>query len=170
MPLATTDVDYLGTLGPLALASRARRLAEKLAAEVARVYRDEGVPFEPRWFGVFHLLAAKAPLSIREAAAELGVSHTAVSQVVRELERAHLVSVERNEHDARCRALRLSSQGRARLSELRPLWADFEAGSRSLLDEIDAGQYLEVVSEIENALDRDPLSERVRRRVSRRHE
>jgi len=151
---------HLEALGELALASRLRRLADRLMADGVRAYRDAGLAFAPRWFGLFHLLCESPPLSIREAADALGVSHTAVSQTVRELQRARLVSATRDPADARCRRLRPTQRGRELRRELAPLWAAFEASARELATESDS-DLLGAVGAFEHALDQRSLRERI---------
>jgi DNA-binding MarR family transcriptional regulator len=162
--MASSTRDHLEDLGSLALASRFRRLADRLVAEVAQVYDRESVPFEPRWFGVFHLLTRRAPLSIREASEALGVSHTAVSQVVKELRGARLVSSTRDRSDARRRSLVLSCRGRALEDRLRGLWKVFEDAYGDLLEEADP-RLLDSLLRLESALDGRALHERVRAKL-----
>jgi len=153
-------MDAIQSLGPLALGSRIRRLSERLFPDGARVYREQAFDFEPRWFTLFYLLSYRSPLSVGEAAEALGVSHAAVSQCVRELQRKRLVSSTRDPRDERRRRLRLTDTARAMLPALEPLWTDFESGTESLLE--DAGQDLiAAISAIERALDDQGLADRV---------
>jgi len=151
---------HLEALGDLALASRLRRLADRLMADGVRIYQDAGLPFEPRWFGLFHLLCESAPMSIREAAEALGVSHTAISQAVKELRRSRLVSSTRDPSDGRCRRLAPTERGLALRRELEPLWGAFESSARELADE-SGSDLVAAVGAVERALDRQPLRERV---------
>jgi len=158
---------YLESLGPLALASRLRRIADRMTCEVADVYRDQSVTFHPRWFGVFHLLSTSAPVSIREAASCLGVSHTAVSVVVKEMQRARLVSATRDRSDGRRRRLTLSPRGVDLSAALQPLWQSFEVSSEEVLREA-GSDLLGALNGLERSLDRRSLSDRIGARVSAR--
>ena len=51
-----SDIDLIRKLGPLAFASRLKRLSERLMKDVALVYKDLNVDFQPRWFPVLYLL------------------------------------------------------------------------------------------------------------------
>jgi DNA-binding MarR family transcriptional regulator len=152
--------DHLDRLGALALASRLRRLSDQLMGDIVRIYRHHDLAFEPRWFGLFHLLGERQPLSIREAADALGVSHTSISQTVRELRRAKLLSATRDPRDGRRRRLTLTARGEALLHELEPLWQDCRSGAQDLLDEA-GGTLLSVLGALERALDRRSLQRRV---------
>jgi MarR family transcriptional regulator, organic hydroperoxide resistance regulator len=83
--------DFLAEHGPRALATRLRRLYETLGQGVASAFREAGIGFEPRWFGLIALLRSGASVEISEAAAALGQSHVAVAQVTNVLEKRGLV-------------------------------------------------------------------------------
>jgi N-acetylglutamate synthase-like GNAT family acetyltransferase/DNA-binding MarR family transcriptional regulator len=160
-------MDVLQSLGPLALASRLRRLTERLLPDGARVYREQAFDFEPRWFTLFYLLSYRSPISIGEAADALGVSHAAVSQLVRELQRKRLVSSTRDPRDERRRRLRLTDQARAMLPALQPVWNDFDVATHALTDGHDL---MAALTALERALDEQGLADRVLERTRARND
>ncbi len=162
-------MDTLQSLGSLALGSRLRRLTDRMFPDGARVYREQAFDFEPRWFTLFYLLSYRSPLSVREAADALGVSHAAVSQLVRELQRKRLVSSTRDPRDERRRRLRLTEPARAMLPALRPVWNDFETATQALID--DSGHdLLSAIAAFERALDQQGLADRVLARTRTRND
>ncbi|HPC11967.1 MAG TPA: GNAT family N-acetyltransferase, partial [candidate division Zixibacteria bacterium] len=58
-------MDVIEQLGSLALATRLRRLADRLQRDVSQVYRELNVEFEARWFAVVYYL--KDHNEVREA-------------------------------------------------------------------------------------------------------
>jgi DNA-binding MarR family transcriptional regulator len=160
-------MDALLDLGPLALGSRLRRLSERLMADGTRLYRDQGLDFEPRWFPLFYLLGQQAPLSITDAARKLGVSHAAVSQTARELQRRRLVSSTRDPRDERRRRLALTQRAHDLLPRLVPIWNDFEAAAEELLAASER-TLLTAIEDTEDALEVASLSDRIKARTRRR--
>ena len=126
------------------------------------IYRCSDVDFEPRWFPLFRLLADRGAMTIGEAATTLKLTNAAVSQVVRQITKAGLVTAEKDEYDERKKILALSPAGKALLPRLRPLWGDIERAARELTDF--AGlDILAAIDGVEQALDREGLFERTRR-------
>ncbi len=145
----------------LALASRLKRLHERLVREASQVYREIDVNFEARWFAVFYALGRTAPLSVVELARELHITHTAVNQVAGELIRHGLVSQGRDRRDARRRLLRLTAKGRSVFARLEPVWAAVVEANREWLQ--DAGvDLLAALDRVEDALEERSIYDRLR--------
>jgi len=160
-------VDLLRQLGPLALASRFRRLTEWLYKDGPRIYRERSADFEPRWFPLFYLLKESGPMPVTAAASALGFSHPAVNQIAGEMARRGFLESIKDKKDERRRLLRLTKKGKAAVSSLEPVWADIEAAASELLTEA-GGDFLAAVARLEDALNETSMYERVMRRVKRR--
>src|SRR5947208_1510626 len=95
-----------------------RHVLELLDGDVARVYSDLGVPdYRPRYSPVVRALVERGPLSIRELASAVGVTHSAASQTAAQMARHGLLTLERGA-DARQRIAWLTERARALLSML----------------------------------------------------
>lgn len=145
-------MDLLAELGALALASRFKRLVDRLVQDGIRVYRDAGVAFEPRWFPVYYYLSHVGPSGVTDIARGLGVSHPAVNQVAREMARAGLVATYKDVSDKRRRVLALTRAGKQMLPTLEGVWRDVRAALQEI---VNAGgdDFLDRVAAIERALD-----------------
>ena len=65
-----------------------RHVLELLDGDVARIYADLGVPdYRPRYSPVVRALVALGPLSIRDLAGAVGVTHSAASQTAAQMAR-----------------------------------------------------------------------------------
>ena len=115
-------MDIYEKLGPLILGSRLRRLSEYFIAEINKAYQEQGIHFDASWFPVFYLLSKNPPMSIRELSNTLQVSHSAVSQLISNLKRRHLVDSTASGNDARRQLVRLSTDGLAMLHRITPIW------------------------------------------------
>jgi DNA-binding MarR family transcriptional regulator/predicted GNAT family acetyltransferase len=154
-------MDIIQSLGPLAIASRLKRLSDRLLKDAALIYEGESLAFEPRWFPVFYLLWQKAPIGVTEISRELGVTHPAVNQVAGDLENAGLLVSGRDKEDDRRRLLSLSQKGKELITRLVPVWRDIEEASRDLLDSQAPG-LLGDLDRVESALDEKEMSQRIR--------
>ncbi len=160
-------MDVIRQLGPLALASRFRRLADWLYRDAPRIYREMSVDFEPRWFPLFYLLKESSSVPVTEAASALGFSHPAINQIAGQMAKRGLLESVKDKKDERKRLLRLTRKGRAALSSLEPIWADIEAAASELVKDA-GGDFLAAVGRMEDALTERGMYERVMRRFKTR--
>ncbi len=128
-------MDLITDLGELALASRLKRLSERLLRDVSRVYRELDAPFEARWFPLLRALLAESPQAVTQLARALGLTHPAVNQLAGEMARAGLVLTARDRRDERRRLLRLSKKGRDVAARLAPVWKEIRGANHELLAE-----------------------------------
>lgn len=157
-------VDVIHELGELAVASRLRRLADRLSHDVAQLYALRDLDLEPRWFAVVWTLSTQGPQTAAEIARNLGLSEAAVGQVVAALVRRKLVVRGHDPVDTRRRPLELSASGRSAVDIARPLWDAVRAATGDLLAE--AGpSFLQLLCNLEDALDQVPLKARIRRHL-----
>lgn len=150
--------DLLRDLEELALATRLRRLSGRLLDSVNEFYDELGVPFQGRWFGLVRALERTDDRGVLELAAELGLSHTAVAQLLRELEEAGWVATHADPADARRRQARLTETGKARMAELRPVWEAVRRATAGLLERR-APDLLARLAALEDELEAQPLTD-----------
>ncbi|MFH1337027.1 MAG: bifunctional helix-turn-helix transcriptional regulator/GNAT family N-acetyltransferase [Candidatus Zixiibacteriota bacterium] len=160
-------MDLIRQLGLLALASRLKRLSDRLMRDGSCIYREQGLEFEPRWFTVFYLLSQRSSLAVTKIARELRVSHPAVNQVANAMEKAGLLVSRKDKADERKRLLSLSPSGKALVTKLKPLWNDFKLSAGELLAESGV-DLLEVLDRIENSLDDAEMYDRIKAQIKKR--
>ncbi|WP_375436093.1 GNAT family N-acetyltransferase [uncultured Hymenobacter sp.] len=153
-------MDFFDEIGPGALGSRLRHLTDLVTNQAAQVYNLYHVPIEPRWFPVFHTVASTSGRHVGEIAERIGQTHAAVSQVVKELARHELVSVQRGE-DQRRSVVALTEKGTALWPVLQQQTADVRQASDALLAETRHNLWL-ALGEMEYALSRQSLTSRVK--------
>lgn len=144
----------------LTLASRLRRLSDKLMQGVTSVYQELGVEFEPRWFPVFRLLLESESLSITAIAQELSLTHPAINQVAEQLLKHGLIEASKGD-DRRKRMLKLSDKGKTLAQHMEPTWQAIRIANEQLLEEV-GGKFLEQLGEIEAAIVSRDMYRRVR--------
>ena len=73
---------------------RMRHVLELLDGDVARVYADLGIAgYRPRFSPVIRAIVSRGPLSIRDLARAVGVTHSAASQTAAQMTRAGLLTL-----------------------------------------------------------------------------
>lgn len=152
-------------LGELALATRLRRLADRLQHDVSRLYKERSVPIQSRWFPVLFALARYGRRSVSDLAQDLGLSHTAIKQIDLHMARAGLVVSETDPDDRRRRVLSLSPAGEQAAEDIASLWDEVRAATRDLLAE-SGHDVLRGIAEVERLLDERSMLERVRERLA----
>jgi DNA-binding MarR family transcriptional regulator/GNAT superfamily N-acetyltransferase len=133
----------------MALGSRLRRLADTVTSDAQKLYQLYGVEIDARWFPVFYMLTHKKSAAITELAEDIGQTHPAVSQVVREMTKAKIVVVQKCPDDARVNRVSLTPRGQSIAKRITPQCADiktavneiFEAAGSDLWAELDALEY-----------------------------
>ena len=151
--------DFSRSAGGRALGARLRRLSEQMDRDATRVYAARGIAFEQRWFGPLNQIVRNGPMAIGAIAEKLGITHVSVSQAARSLEAAGLVTSQPDAADGRRRLLSLTAAGLARVRELAPVWAAFDAAAAALDEE--AGGIVRGLDHLDDALAREPLFDRI---------
>ena len=148
-------------LGTRGLGTLMRHVLELLDGDVARVYADLGVPdYRPRYSPVVRALVADGPLSIRDLASAIGVTHSAASQTAAQMARHGLLTMERGA-DARQRIARLTARARALLPLIEAEWAATDRAAAELEAELPAA-----LTQVLQAAERAVLSRPMRRRIA----
>jgi DNA-binding MarR family transcriptional regulator len=153
--------DFFAAIGSLGIASRLKRLSDRLMAETRAVYRAAGVEFEPRWFPVFFLLQQHRKITVMDVAAHIGVPHTYVSQLIKEMRAEALVQFEQNPDDGRSRLVALTPKGMALADTLQPLWSDIRTAVDTIIHSTGT-DVLGTIERMERLLTEAPMSAMVR--------
>ena len=153
-------MDATAELGTRGLGTLMRHVLELLDGDVARVYADLGVPdYRPRYSPVVRALVARGPMSIRDLAGAVGVTHSAASQTAAQMARDGLLILERGA-DARQRIARPTDRTRALLPLIEAEWAATDAAAAELEAELPAA-LTEVLQEAERAVLSRPMRTRI---------
>ncbi|KAB8185241.1 GNAT family N-acetyltransferase [Lysobacter maris] len=160
-------MSFLSVQGTLALASRLKVISERSYDLIDQVYREHGIGLQARWFPVLRLLQERGPLSVGEIAREIGLTHSAISQLATKLTREGLLQREPAPDDRRQRVLALTARCQAELKAARPLW---QAMRETVEHRIAATgvDLLDALSRYEASLDEQPLPAEVARRLRQR--
>jgi DNA-binding MarR family transcriptional regulator len=153
--------DVFSKLGPLIIASRLKRLSDYIMRAGAEFYRSNGIEFEPKWFPLYYLLSQEKELGIMDIAQKLNISHPAVIQLAKELEKKGWITSTKSKEDARKRLLKLSKKGLSFLPQLELIWADIRAVNGQVVD-AQATNILRALEEIETFFASKSYTERMK--------
>ncbi len=126
--------DVFSKLGPLIIASRMKRMSDYIMRAGAEFYRSKGVEFEPKWFPLYYLLSQEKEAGIMDIAQKLNISHPAVIQLAKELEKEGWITSTKSKEDARKRLLKLSKKGLTMLPQLQLIWDDIREVNRQVVE------------------------------------
>ena len=156
--------DIIVDLRELAFATRLKRLSDRLARDVTRVYKRLDMNFEARWFTVVYALYRHSPMSITELARSLGLTHTAIHQITSEILRHGLIESSTSTKDERQRLFRINAKGRRMVRRLEPVWKQIRLATNDLIRNADCDVFA-ALDKIERELDRQNMFERLRLRL-----
>jgi MarR family transcriptional repressor of mepA len=153
-------MDFVKELNGLALASRMKRLVEKLNSDLKGIYQDRNIDFEPLLMPLMKLLNIKGPLSVNEITEYLGTSQPAVTQFCSILLKKKLIRVKSSKSDKRRKEIEVSEQGKELLKKLQPIWKEVDATVTSMIESSEHN----LLKAIE-AFERQHISKSLRERV-----
>ncbi|MEU1934949.1 MarR family winged helix-turn-helix transcriptional regulator [Streptomyces coeruleorubidus] len=146
---------------PVAVGTLLRHVLELLDGDVAKVYEEQGLAeYRPRFSPVVRALLAEGPLSVRDLAAAVGVTHSAASQTAAQMARVGLVTHTPDPLDARRRLVALTPKARALLPQIEAEWEATVAAMAGLDAELSM-PLGELLREVAEAVGRRPFRERV---------
>ncbi|MGH1366849.1 MAG: MarR family winged helix-turn-helix transcriptional regulator [Calditrichia bacterium] len=159
---------FYQNVGVLVLGTRLKRLSDRFLSEITVVYKKLGIQFEPSWFPIMYLLREHDELLITEIAAELEITHSAVSQLVAVLQKKKIINTIPDQSDRRKRIVRLSEAGEEMLNSLSGVW---DAMEYSLNELFESGAHLPKLlpglAELENELEQTPLSKEILKKLNK---
>lgn len=142
----------------LAIGKRLRRLSHIIDYDARRLYKEHGIHFEQRWFGVINELMSKGPMSVKELSEALKITHVSVSETRKSLEGAKYIQSTPDKNDARRRNLSITDEGRVFIKTITPIWDALEEVSKELNEE--ANNLVQRLDELDAALTKTSLFER----------
>ena len=164
--MSKTGTDLIKHLGELAFATRLKRLAESLQADVGRIYRDMNVDFEPKWFTMLYALYHNETMSVIELSNLLKLSHPAIIQFAEQMQAKKLVAFIKDKADARKKLIHLTAKGKNIFEGIEPILHEIEIANREFLRESGA-DVLGIVEKMEKQLELKSMYKRVNERLAK---
>ena len=155
-------MSFYESLGYLVFGSRLRRLSEAFLADVNKIYASHDLSVDAAWFPVFYILARQETVSIKDISDELGISHSAVSQLISSLQQKGLTKTSTASDDARKKVVAFTTKGKKLQQQVQPVWDALQQAMEALVQE---GKHsktiLTAIGEIEQGLQNESVFNRV---------
>jgi DNA-binding MarR family transcriptional regulator/N-acetylglutamate synthase-like GNAT family acetyltransferase len=154
------DKDIIKQRGALFLASRLKRLAERMQSETVHVVEQAGLPIQPSQYSLLATLDRYGPQTISELTDAMQLSQPAITRMAAKLADMGLVTIDRVHKDQRRKTVSLTDKGIADLARSKlHVWPGVEKAVTEMLEELD-GSLLDQVAAIERLLEEKPLDQR----------
>ncbi len=118
--------------GITSLGSRLRWLSDLVTRDASEIYRLYDIDIKPKWFPVLYMLFYGDDSSVTGIAKAIGQTHPSVSNMVKEMSEAGLITYYKDESDRRTTVLYLTDKGRALKNPLKRACAEVESVVRSI--------------------------------------
>jgi DNA-binding MarR family transcriptional regulator len=149
--------------GILILGTRLKRLSEKFLSEVAKIYEELKIDFEPAWFPIIFLLYRRGPLSITKISEELKVSQPGASQLVSLLNKKGFLTFIADKDDKRRKIVTFSPEGQKMIRQLVPVWEVLEKSMFEIFNdgESEESHVVDKFNQLEQKLNRISIGDSV---------
>ncbi len=155
-------MNFYQSLGFLVFGSRLKRLSDIFLNDVNRIYKSHNIPFDASWFPVFYILSQKQEVSIKEISDELNVSHSAVSQLISNLQQKGLIKSVVSKKDARHKAVAFTPKGAKLLRKITLVWNALQQAMEELANEnAESKKILDALTAMEKNIQKAGVFDRV---------
>jgi DNA-binding MarR family transcriptional regulator len=154
-------MDLVHELAEIALATRLKRLSDRLSTDVSKIYKESDVDFEARWFLILTVLQKEKLMAITEIADSLQLSHPAIIQLVQELTQKNLIKATLDSKDGRKRMVSLTLNGKKTLAKIEPILASIKEENKKWIEGSSAN-ILKILAELEQSLNEQSMYNRVK--------
>lgn len=116
------DKDFIKELTYKALDSRLKRISDRIAHDIRKLYKELEIDIEPGWYLVFMLLKEKSRMTIAQIAERLSYAHPSVVVIIKKMAAKGYVVSEKDAVDKRKQLISLTSKATDQLPQLEKLW------------------------------------------------
>lgn len=152
-------MDFYEISSVAAISHRVRRLADRLSAEDAAIYKSFDIDFKPKWMPIVSVIGG-VQKSLINIAKETGLSHSSVSVMAKELIAEGFIESVPNPDDGRKNDVKLTEKGVDLRRQLNRMMLPKELAVNSILNHCTQNLWL-ALQEWEDALDEKSLNQRV---------
>ena len=148
----------------LSLGSRFKLLSDKLYNMVDQIYKENDLPLQSRWFLIIYVLQQRGALGITDIANDLGVTHSAISQLTKKIIKAGIIKNQADPNDDRRRLIVLTEYGLKLCKRITPIWQDILLSIQELQRRANI-DLMDILSKFERELEKESLDSLVRARI-----
>ena len=120
------------------LGIKLKKVGEAVLTQISSVIAKQDYLFEPRTVPVLFIVNELGPVSVKEIAEILGMTHPAIVQMVSLLTKAGLVSQSKSSNDRRKTLVKLTIKGEKELKKIEPITMAIKDAITSVINSIDS--------------------------------
>ncbi len=160
--LAQMTEDFVRNHGYLTIGSRFKRIGERMQADVQRLTAAKGIELHGSLWTMLGVIEREGPITVGELAQSLGIAQPGVTRSLAQLETRGLVQALRTDKDQRIKRVALTEEGRNAVDHAkREIWPLVTRAVAEICNGLE-GPILEQLTQIEEALARQPLDQRAK--------
>lgn len=155
--------DLVRELGYIALATRLKRISDRMTHSTRLMYKELNLDVEPNWYLVLIIVERSPQISVMDIATKLGFSHQSVISMTQKMIRNDYLNGTKDESDKRRTVFSLTEKARLSLPEIRKVW---DAGKQVIYEALDKdGSIVDHLETLESNLERSSFGERIARKI-----
>ena len=158
------QADIVKQMGYAALATRLKRISDKMSHSARCMYKELSIDIEPNWYLVLVLVKDQPGISVVEIAAALGFTHQSVVTMTGKMSGAGYLHCSKSSTDRRKSVFRLTKKAEDILPAVQQVW---ESGKRVILELLDQDiTIISLLDDMEQKLDQASFGERILNNIS----
>ena len=151
--------DLVREMGYIALATRLKRISDKMTHSTRLMYRNLNIDIEPNWYLVLIIVQQTPNISVMEIAEKLGFTHQSVITITNKMVKKDYLQVSKDEKDKRKTVFNLNQKAIEISPKIEQIWGYGKEVIYELLNEdISIIEHLEV---LETNLEKASFGERI---------
>ncbi|PKH52846.1 MarR family transcriptional regulator [Tenacibaculum sp. Bg11-29] len=153
------SADLINEMGYIALATRLKRISDKMSHSTRLMYKQIDMDIEPNWYLVLILVKEKPNISVMEIAKSMGFTHQSVNTITSKMMKKGYLKISKDTKDKRKTVFNITSKSIDALPEIEKVWGIGKKVIYELLDEdITILKHLDT---LESNLDKTSFGQRI---------
>ncbi|WP_082868171.1 MarR family winged helix-turn-helix transcriptional regulator [Tenacibaculum ovolyticum] len=129
------SADLINEMGYIALATRLKRISDKMSHSTRLMYKQIDMDIEPNWYLVLILVKEKPNISVMEIAKSMGFTHQSVNTITSKMMKKGYLKISKDTKDKRKTVFNITSKSIDALPEIEKIWGIGKKVIYELLDE-----------------------------------
>ncbi len=115
--------DIVKDLGYIALATRLKRISDRMTHSTRLMYKKLNIDIEPNWYLVLMLVQRTPKISVMEIAMQLGFSHQSVISITNKMIKNDYLIPAKDNLDKRKTVFTITKKAYEKLPEIKQIWS-----------------------------------------------
>lgn len=140
------NTDLVKEMGYIALATRLKRISDKMTHSTRLMYKNLNIDIEPNWYLVLIIIKKQPKSSIMNIAEQLGFTHQSVINITNKMIKRNYLIAFKDDNDKRKTIFELTEKATKTLPKVEEIWNYGKEAIYELLDgDISIIEHLDVL-------------------------